>query len=552
LNISDADLQGRGQAENETAIASDPNDRAHLVASYNDYRRGDATCGVSYSLNGGDSWIDATLPDGFTRGAAFGGVARQYWQAGGDTSVGWDTKGNAYLLCQVFMRGAGVTNNPDLSSAFYLYRSTGSNGASWNFTGRPVAELNDVSGDGSRPDAPEQEGGLLDKEYLAVDNHAGSPYQDRIYATWTLFADDGTAYIYEAHSDDYGETFSAPVVASTTSSLCANTFGVPTPNGTCNENQDSEPFTGPDGALYVVFNNYNNALSGSRDNHNQVLLTRSTDGGNTFSAPVLVGNFYDLPDCATYQGGQDPGRACVPEKGPSTKSIFRANNYPSGAVNPRNPSQVAVTFGSYINSHSNESNGCRPRGFAADGQNLFRGVKAVGACNNDILVSVSSDGGSSFTGTTTDPRSLTSVNQDADQATTDQFWQWAAFDGNQLAVSYYDRQYENDETTGYLDFSLSGSADLAAFATTRATTASMPPPTQFPNGNGNGQFLGDYTGLATGRESHPIWADTRTVDEFLCPGTGAPGVPPALCTAFEPSGLHANDEDVYTAHLSTP
>ena len=44
LNISDPDLQGRGQAENETAIAQNPNKPDQLVAGYNDYRRGDGTC----------------------------------------------------------------------------------------------------------------------------------------------------------------------------------------------------------------------------------------------------------------------------------------------------------------------------------------------------------------------------------------------------------------------------------------------------------------------------------------------------------------------------
>ena len=30
--------------------------------------------------------------------------------------------------------------------------------------------------------------------------------------TWTFFDGDGTAYIYGAYSNDYGETFSSPVV----------------------------------------------------------------------------------------------------------------------------------------------------------------------------------------------------------------------------------------------------------------------------------------------------------------------------------------------------
>src|SRR5690242_13296093 len=87
LNLTDADLAGRGQSQNETWLAVDPNNANHLVASYNDYRRGDGTCGVSYSLDAGKTWADATTPNGFTRGTAFGGKAREYWQAGGDTSV---------------------------------------------------------------------------------------------------------------------------------------------------------------------------------------------------------------------------------------------------------------------------------------------------------------------------------------------------------------------------------------------------------------------------------------------------------------------------------
>lgn len=51
LNLSDTNLQGRGQAQNETAIAVDPMQPNHLVASYNDYRRGDGTCGTSFSLD---------------------------------------------------------------------------------------------------------------------------------------------------------------------------------------------------------------------------------------------------------------------------------------------------------------------------------------------------------------------------------------------------------------------------------------------------------------------------------------------------------------------
>ncbi len=530
LNLSDSDLQGRGQSQNETYMAVDPNNPANVLASYNDYRRGDGTCGVSYSGDNGRTWADSTVPNNFVRGEPFGS-AREYFQASGDTSVAFDTKGNAYLSCQMFDRGSATSPNPDQSSALYLYRSTGTHGASWNFPGRPTATFDDTAGAGNA---------LLDKQFMTVDNHVGSPFQDRIYVSWTTFAADGTGYIYAAYSADYGESFSAPVIVSRDSAACGNTFGLPTPQGRCNENQFSQPFVGSDGALYVVYANFNNTVSGL-DNRNQMLLARSTNGGRSFSAPVKVGDYYDLPDCQTYQG-QNPGRACVPEKGGSANSFFRAANYPFGGVDPTDPSRVIVSYGSYINRNSNLRQGCVPTGFAATGQNTYLGVKG-GGCNNDIVLSTSTDGGRTFTGGTVDPRSLPVATDAPGQANTDQFWQSAAFTpAGTFVVSYYDRQYGDDERTGYSDVTVSASAAGAQFIHTRATSSSMPPPTQF-----SGVFYGDYSGLAvTNAIAYPLWSDTRTVDEFAC------GSPPRVCAGTATNAPYANDQDAYTTGVPLP
>lgn len=558
LNISDPDLQGRAQAQNETSIAINPMNTNELLAASNDYRIGDGGCFPSYSLDKGRTWNDTALPYEFNRGAAFGDKARIYWQSCGDPFVvGYDTKGNAYFGGLQFNRGNAVSNNPDQSSAVYVWRSTQNDGASWNFPGRPVVTDYDSTG-----------ATLQDKPYGTIDNNqnacagsvttvqAGStctPFQNRIYVTWTDFASDGSAYIFESYSSDYGETFNGPHLVSVNSPiLCANTYGLATANGDCNENQFSDPFVGPDGALYVVYDNYNNALAKASDNRNQILLSKSTDGGNTFVGPIKVSDYYDLPDCATYQGGKDLGRACVPEKGSSTNSYFRATNYPSGSVNPTNPAQVVVTFGSYINQHSNEANGCIPTGFSPlTGANLYTGVKTPGACNNDILISVSNDAGATFTGTATDPRALNVVTTDSGQATTDQFWQWQGFTKNgKLAVSYYDRQYGTDETTGFSDVSLSGSGDLTNFVVQRVTSSSNPPPTQF-----SGLFMGDYSGIAVSDNAYPLWTDTRNPDLFVCvDANGNEVLPPQVCTASAPGAPASplNDQDIYTAALPVP
>lgn len=543
-NLSDPDLLGRGQAQNETSIAHDPNNPQNMVAGSNDYRRGDSNCYGYYSLNGGKNWRDSTIPMSFTRGDRFGkGILRQYWTTGGDTSVAWDTKGNAYLSCQVFTRGRPVSSNPDLSSAFYVFRSTQNNGASWNFPGRPVAESGDTRGAGTQP--------FLDKQLMAVDNHEGSPHQDAVYVTWTTFAPDGSAYIFASHSYDYAETFSKPVLVSRNSPLCVNTYGVDASRGKCNQNQFSQPFVAPDGTLYVTWANYNNAETvRGNDNRYQMLLARSTDGGRSFSQPVKVGNYYELPDCAPYQDGKNAFRSCVPEKGDTSNSVFRAANYPVGAVNPANPDEVVVTYGSYVNRNSNERNGCVPRGFDKDTfGSLYRGVKAAGACNNDIVLSVSDNGGRTFTGTTTDPRELPSVTDQAGQRRTDQWFHWAAYSENgTFAASYYDRQYGNASVTGFSDVSLSGSRDLSTFGATRVTSSSMPPPTQF-----EGTFWGDYTGLTVaGNTAYPNWSDTRAELSVLCPGTATRDRPPAVCGTSASNADRANDQDTVVRGLPVP
>jgi len=175
-------------------------------------------------------------------------------------------------------------------------------------------------------------------------------------------------------------------------------------------------------------------------------------------------------------------------------------------------------------------------------------VKTPGSCNNDILISISNDGGATFTGTAADQRVEQTVNPDPGQAT-DQFWQWTAFNkSGKLAVSYYDRQYGDDETTGSSDVTLSASGSLTAFNTNRVTSGSMPPPTQF-----GGQFYGDYSGLDAYTDAYPIWMDTRDPELFPCvDSSGNPSSPPQICLGLYNTGttnVLANDENVYTASV---
>jgi Phosphoesterase family len=125
LNISARNLQGRGQAQNETTIAVNPNNPGQLLAASNDYTLGDGLAGgTSYSSDGGQTWQDSQVPLEFTRGSDFAGdpKARMYWQGGGDPSVAWDSRGDAFFAGLHFNRGIVPTIMDRLDSASLPWR----------------------------------------------------------------------------------------------------------------------------------------------------------------------------------------------------------------------------------------------------------------------------------------------------------------------------------------------------------------------------------------------------------------------------------------------
>jgi hypothetical protein len=509
--------QGRGESQNETAVAVNPLNPLNVLISQNDYRRGDGNCGVDWSLDGGRTWGSETAPTGFGYPVLDNGGVRHYWTTGGDTSVGFDSSGEAYLMCQVFDRGFPTDETgPNAAfgaSGFAIFRSA-DGGASWSFPGDYVVTTPGAEGDSHVI--------VHDKEYMTIDTNPDSPYRDRIYVSWTLYKDDGTNAIYLNYSTDHGATWkSSGAISGADSGLCPlNNYSdgddegggdLPEGTGKCTNDQFSDPFVAPNGDLYVTFVNGNNCNGfkpkkcqlPKNDNHFQILLVKSTDGGKTFSPPVKVGDYYELPDCLTYTG-QDAGRACVPTAPLSPISVFRATNYPSGVA--LSNSKIVIDYGSYINEHSNPSLGnCAPAGFSDDtGGSLYSQVGVPGGCNNDIVRSVSTDGGKTFTGTTTPVDKLPSVGGTKQ----DQWWQWTAANPNDQAVAtFFDRQYGSDMATGYMDISLVTGDGVSR----RVTDTSMPPSNEFPTSDGYSLFIGDYIGLAVGSDgiAHPAWPDTR-------------------------------------------
>jgi hypothetical protein len=495
-NQSGAAFLGRGQGQNETSVAVNPRNPRNVLIGQNDYRRGDSSCGVDWSLDGGRHWGSELVPVSFTAPGFTG--ARHYWDAAGDPSVAFDSSGEAYLFCLAFNRAPPTSDVGLAASGLFLWRSA-DGGASWSFPGSAVKQSDGSGNDGI---------GLLDKPYMAVDTSRHSDFRDRLYVAWAEYnVNFSAAQISFAWSGDHGATWNLTgAISGFSPTLCpVNLSGAPA--GTCDNNQFPQPFTAPNGDLYVAFQNFNNAAADANDNHAQMLIVKSTDGGQSFGAPVKVSDWNDLPDCLTYTG-HDAFRACVVTAPASDLSIFRATNYPSGVAVTNN--RIVVTFGSYINRHSNPTRGnCTPTGFSADtGLNLYDGVGEANGCNNDIVVSVSTDGGASFTGTSTPVEQLPSIS-DERATLADQWWQWAALTPRGgVAVAYYDRKYGDAQQTGFMDITMRRGNGSHV----RVTDRSLPPLNEFPEaGASTGIFLGDYIGLAVGADgqAHPAWADTR-------------------------------------------
>ncbi len=304
--------------QNETAIAVDPNNPSRIVGGANDYvtrtwdctvdgtpcsALGDGYSGTYYSNNGGSTWCCNSNPDSdYTPttdpsqiGTLIPGVERlvggQY-DAGGDPSLAFDSQGHVFYAGLGFNR----TSPPNTVAV-----NKGTFDGSGNLTWGPPTFINQTT-------APST---LNDKEWIAVDSHSGSPFQDRVYVTWTrfLFSAGTGAYvqspIFFAYSSDGGATFSTP------KSIVGNVL----------YGQGSRPVVAPDGTLYVFWNGSTRLAS-----LNSTYMVKSSDGGATWSPPLSVATMTNIPGVRN--------------------TVFRVNSYPAAAAAPNG--DVYVTWNTEV------------------------------------------------------------------------------------------------------------------------------------------------------------------------------------------------------------
>ena len=159
------------------------------------------------------------------------------WGGISDPTLAWDKAGNVYLAGLAFAPGE---NGALIGIA--MYRS-GDGGRSW-----------------SPPDLIHQSDGD-DKQWAASDNHPASPHYGNVYVVWDDLSAGVCAF---ARSTDNGATWAGTAGRSPGSSIGSNSFS-------------PQISIASDGTVYVVW------VAGSN-----IVFVKSTDGGASFSAPVVV------------------------------------------------------------------------------------------------------------------------------------------------------------------------------------------------------------------------------------------------------------------------
>jgi hypothetical protein len=212
-------------SQHETAV--EPDSFAYggvIVSAYQVARRengGAANIGTAVSRDGGRTWQRALLA-GITVNA--GGTQT----AASDPTVAYDATHGTWLVGALTLQQGGS----------HVLASRSSDGLHWS---APV----DLA-----------EGPILDKDWLACDNNAASPFKGRCYAEYT---DDQKNITVSQSSDDGGLTWTPPVRAG-------------------NVLVGTQPVIQPNGTLTVVAGDFagEEALTGA------IIALRSTDGGVTW------------------------------------------------------------------------------------------------------------------------------------------------------------------------------------------------------------------------------------------------------------------------------
>jgi hypothetical protein len=241
------------RTQNEPSVAVDPRNPSIVVAGSNDYcaeiqnGSGNVWAGYYRSTNGGATWANSLVP-GYPADSSAAGTASPTHgscAAAGDPTQAFDGAGRLFYGFICFNR-AKPTNG---SVYVATYDQDGA---------RYVRTVRVDRG------TPSVFGLFQDKINVTADPASGN-----VYVLWAQYpGQSANNTLHFARSTDHGETFSKPVRI---------TQGL-------SEEQFADATVGPDGTLYVTYR----TIAHQSSTADGIWLVRSTDAGQSFSAPQLI------------------------------------------------------------------------------------------------------------------------------------------------------------------------------------------------------------------------------------------------------------------------
>jgi len=306
-----------------------------------------------------------------------------------------------------------------------------------------------------------------DHEWVAVDHFPGSPYFGRVYLDWAVFcyscAGNGNVKIYTAYSNDEGRTWSKAVPVSAANNNVPQGY-----------RETGQMAVSASGTVEVFWTENADATNYPSL---QVVAT-STDGGNTFTAPITIAQVTDYPLSGTPFDVVDlynrvPGMSA------------RVDCYPHPASDTSS-SRVYVVWCDF-----------------AGGHGVVKGAVSSDGIHWTSLGTIASVSGRNafFPQASVAPDGRVALTFDA-------LTQPPASDLWQTGVQVYDNYFAESPAGG-----------TAFTAPLRVSTASSNPDGSSYN-NLMEQFLGDYIGIVAGPSSaYLVWTDARNAAQ--CPAVDA-------------------------------
>jgi hypothetical protein len=297
--------------QGETSMAISAANPAVMLVGHNDGRSihgHSGNMGYEYTTNGGatgSDWTKNLYLKGITRSDSSG----LQWGHASDPVVVYSAKDDTFKFATI---GATENQATSVRQTGIVYDSSSAttsapaSGLTWI---KPITVPGTV-GTQTDFDSPSCGGSWTDKPDMAVDNNSASPHYGRVYIAWhERGCGDRKVQIWTVHHDVGDAGWSTPVQAS-----------VPFPVNW----GPSIRVGGSDGKVYVAWCAPTTAAH-CNTARADLMLSSSTDGGDSWSFPTVVTTFNMVPS-------------------PAPDHSFENNSHPVLSVNPTNSDYVHIVY----------------------------------------------------------------------------------------------------------------------------------------------------------------------------------------------------------------